>query len=410
MKTLALLALGCVGFSTASATQVTQSDSPIVIITQEGVVPVHFLGGRPPKNSTSSTTYYLSSAVAPQIKKSSTPPQVAKPLKPIKKALVSENIQPLKQKPAKLAAQPTPSPTPPVIPKKEVLAKSIAPKPAPEKPNKSPSPSVSLLAVKRVDPKKAPQIDHPLSEPPKITVKKTAPPASTKTVSNPIANTHSDDEEDEYSTTALITDPLEPMNRGTFWMNHQLYRYLLKPVSKAYDTALPQPVRTGVYNVFDNLEFPVRFINDILQFKFKRAWQETGKFVVNSTVGVGGIMRVSDRIPALAYVPTAETGQTFAKWGIGHGAYLVLPVFGPKSLRDTVGLAGDIALSPVTWVSFGAVGGIAGATTLSFSAPDSVRTFHEKMGAYDAATENTLDRYLAVRTAYSQNRKQAAQR
>ena len=121
-------------------------------------------------------------------------------------------------------------------------------------------------------------------------------------------------------------------------------------------------------------------------------------------------MRVSDRLPALADVPAAETGQTFAKWGIGHGAYLVLPVFGPKSLRDTVGLAGDIALSPVTWLSFGAIGGIGGATTFAFSTPDSARTLHGKLGAYDAATENTLDRYLAVRSAYSQNRKQAAQR
>jgi phospholipid-binding lipoprotein MlaA len=121
-------------------------------------------------------------------------------------------------------------------------------------------------------------------------------------------------------------------------------------------------------------------------------------------------MRVSDRIPALSDVPAAETGQTLAKWGIGHGAYLVLPVFGPKSLRDTVGLAGDIALSPVTWLTFGAIGGVGGATTLAFSTPDSARTLHGKLRAYDAATENTLDRYLAVRTAYSQSRKQATQR
>ena len=89
-----------------------------------------------------------------------------------------------------------------------------------------------------------------------------------------------------------------------------------------------------------------------MQLNFRRAGQETGKFLVNTVAGVGGIARFSDRIPALANVPAADTGQTFAKWGIGHGAYFVIPLLGPSSLRDTVGLAGDYALNPVSWVTF----------------------------------------------------------
>ena len=216
------------------------------------------------------------------------------------------------------------------------------------------------------------------------------------------------DESDDYNQGVTISDPLEPLNRGTFWVNHQFYRYILHPLSRAYDTVLPKPVRTGVFNVFDNVQFPVRFVNDSLQLNYKRAGQETGKFVVNTVAGVGGIMRVSDRIPALADVPAADTGQTFAKWGIGHGIYIVLPILGPKSIRDTVGLAGDYALSPVTWISFGVIGGIGSATTLAISTPDSARTLHGKLEMYDAITHNTLDRYLAVRTAYIQSRKQAA--
>ncbi len=218
----------------------------------------------------------------------------------------------------------------------------------------------------------------------------------------------SDDDLDEYSNTVSIADPLEPLNRGVFWVNHQFYRYILRPLSNTYDAVLPHPVRTGVYNIFDNVQFPVRLVNDALQLNCKRAGQETEKFLVNTVAGVGGIVRVSDRFPALVDVPAADTGQTFAKWGIGHGIYIVLPVLGPRSLRDTVGLAGDYALSPVTWISFGIIGGIGSVTSLAISTPDSARTLHGKLDTYEAITRNTLDRYLAVRTAYIQNRKQAA--
>jgi phospholipid-binding lipoprotein MlaA len=213
-----------------------------------------------------------------------------------------------------------------------------------------------------------------------------------------------DDDGDEYSHVAKIADPIQPVNRGIFWVNDKIYKFILHPVSKAYDTVLPSVVRKGVYNVFDNLEFPDRFVNDLLQWKPKQAGLESGKFIVNSVAGVAGLVKVSDRIPALANVPRTDTGQTFAKWGIGHGCYLVLPFIGPRSARDTVGLAGDYALSPVFWV------GIIYPAALwvpAITAPDSARTLHEKMSTYDAVTGNTLDPYLAVRSAYIQNRERA---
>lgn len=219
-----------------------------------------------------------------------------------------------------------------------------------------------------------------------------------KTVSAPA------DEVDEYAV-EHVDDPLEPLNRGTFWVNDKLYAYLLRPASKVYRTVLPAKVRSSVFNVFDNLEFPIRFVNDSLQLNFRRAGQETGKFLVNSVGGVGGLIRLSDRVPSLANVPAADTGQTFAKWGIGHGPYFVLPVLGPRSLRDTVGLAGDYALYPVTWISiyFSTY-----SWTLALSTPDTVRNLHEKITTYDALTHNTLDPYLAIRSAYYQHRKQVA--
>ena len=213
-----------------------------------------------------------------------------------------------------------------------------------------------------------------------------------------------DDSGDEYAKVATIADPVEPFNRGIFWFNHQLYRYLLKPLSRVYDSVFPGPVRTGIYNVFDNLEYPVRVVNDLLQARFPNAGLETEKFAVNTVAGVGGIIKISDRIPALADVPRTDTGLTFARWGIGHGIYHVWPIIGPKSTRDTFGFAGDYALSPLTWFFYIFPSAV---WTTAATAPDSVRNLHGRMSAYDAATENTLDRYLALRSSYIQNRRHA---
>jgi phospholipid-binding lipoprotein MlaA len=209
---------------------------------------------------------------------------------------------------------------------------------------------------------------------------------------------------DEYSQVALIPDAIEPLNRGFFWLNHQLYTFVFRPVSKVYGV-LPKPARTAVFNVYDNVEFPVRFVNDLLQLKFKNADLELRKFLVNSVAGVGGIMRVSDRLPALANIPPADTGQTLAKWGVGHGCYIVLPVLGPSSARDTVGRAGDYALNPLTWVSFG---GISAGASIAMTAPNAINTMDARIDTYDTVTKNAIDPYQAVRSGYSQYRKKVA--
>jgi phospholipid-binding lipoprotein MlaA len=148
-------------------------------------------------------------------------------------------------------------------------------------------------------------------------------------------------------------------------------------------------------------------VNDLLQWQPKRAGLETEKFVVNSTVGVGGLFKVSDKIPWLADVPKTDTGVTFAKWGVPPGCYIVWPVLGPKTLRDSAGFAGDLAMYPVTWVTYGAVGGFTGASTLAVSGPDAARTTSDKIDNYNTLTRSSVDRYLAVRSAYVQSRKQA---
>ncbi len=204
-----------------------------------------------------------------------------------------------------------------------------------------------------------------------------------------------------------VHDPIEPFNRGTFWFNHQLYTYVAKPFSTVYRAVFPGVVRDGIRNAYDNIRFPVRFVNHTLQGRLDRTALETGKFVVNTTAGVGGVMKPADKIPALADVPRAETGQTFAKWGVPHGPYLVFPVLGPTTCRELVGTAGDTVLNPLSWLSFIFPGA---AWTVGVTTPGGAHGVPEQMDTYDAATKDALDPYISARTGYIQYRNAAAQR
>ncbi len=208
---------------------------------------------------------------------------------------------------------------------------------------------------------------------------------------------------DEYATQE-VSDPLEPLNRATFWINDGLYTILLRPISKGYEKILPSNVREGIDNVFDNAKFPVRLVNSALQCKLKRAGQETGKFLINTIAGVGGMIRQSDRIPSLVDVPAEDTAQTFAQWGIGHGTYLVLPLLGPSSVRDTVGLAGDYAMNPINWGMYAK-----GAPDWAVVPPaiNTLRSLPGQLSDYDDATKDAIDPYLSARSTYIQNRAEA---
>jgi len=133
-----------------------------------------------------------------------------------------------------------------------------------------------------------------------------------------------------------VADPLEPMNRAVFAFNKVTDRALIRPITSAYLTVVPEAPRKGISNAMRNLREPWVFINDILQFKFKRAVATLGRFTVNSTVGLGGLFKASDHWGIENH--SEDFGQTLATWGFGDGPYLVLPFFGPSNARDTVGL------------------------------------------------------------------------
>lgn len=204
-----------------------------------------------------------------------------------------------------------------------------------------------------------------------------------------------------------VFDPIEPVNRAIFAFNHEFYRFIIRPIASGYKFIFPKLVRDSIDNVYENVTFPVRFVNHTLQARFDRAGQELGSFVVNSVAGIGGIWHPSEKISWLQNVPNADTGQTFAKWGIPHGPYIVLPVLGPTTLRDFVGMAGDYALNPVNWATFVFGGEV---WTMAITTPNTVRTFPKRMDEYDAATKQAVDRYVGVRTAYIQFRNAHAKR
>ena len=198
-------------------------------------------------------------------------------------------------------------------------------------------------------------------------------------------------------------DALEKVNRGTFKFNHQFYRFVARPVAKATVFIIPTPVLSALGNVLENLESPVRITSCLLQAKGKRAAQETGKLLLNSTLGVGGLWKPSDRMPELKDVPAEDVGQAFGKWGVPPGPYLVLPVLGPSSARDAVGKAADSLLHPSMWVNASGVKTAATATQAVVENPD-------RMEAYDAATQDALDPYIGMREAFTAYRAAAVRK
>lgn len=193
-----------------------------------------------------------------------------------------------------------------------------------------------------------------------------------------------------------VADPLEPVNRGIFWFNDKLYFYFLKPIARGY-RVVPEGVRTRVGNVFTNLAFPIRFVNNLLQLKFRGAAIEFDRFLIDSTIGIAGIFDPASNIKELK-PQNEDLGQTFGRYGIGHGFYLVLPVIGPSSLRDGIGTAGDVFLDPWFYTGLNLVeqGGVKGFETVNRLSID--------RDTYEQIKKDAIDPYLFMRNAYFQRR------
>ena len=187
-------------------------------------------------------------------------------------------------------------------------------------------------------------------------------------------------------------DPWEGFNRKVFAFNDVLDRYALKPVAKGYRTITPDPVETGVGNFFSNLGEVRTALNSVLQGKPANAGLATSRFLINSTVGIGGLLDYATLMEITA--DKEDFGQTLAVWGWDDSRYLVLPFFGPSTLRDTTGLPADIAAYPVTYVDDDTV-------RISLTALNLIDT---RAGLLDQEELISGDRYRFIRDAYLQSR------
>lgn len=223
-----------------------------------------------------------------------------------------------------------------------------------------------------------------------------------------------DDEEDEAfdeefeETFAAIADPLQPFNRFMFEVNDKLYFYLLKPVAQVYEYVLPEPVRVSVRNVISNLRTPVRLVNCLLQGKFEGAAIEFSRFMVNTTAGILGLFDLAKTYHHLNK-QDEDFGQTLGFYGVGDGFYIIWPVLGPSSIRDTVGMAADYFASPHVYINPDRelMGIVDVNSTLPnvLSATDIVNETSLSIGKYEEFKESSIDPYISMRNAYIENRK-----
>jgi phospholipid-binding lipoprotein MlaA len=189
-------------------------------------------------------------------------------------------------------------------------------------------------------------------------------------------------------------DPWERMNRATFTFNDKLDRAVVKPVARGYRKITPHAVQVGVSNFLSNVSYPTVMLNDLLQGQFTPFMRDTGRLVVNTTIGIGGLF---DPATAMGLDRSdRDFGQTLGKWGVKPGPYLMLPFLGPSDVRDTFGRVGDVFSDPRTYIrndywSYGLW--VLGFVDARSHLLDS-----------EALLQGAYDPYAIIRNAYLQNR------
>jgi phospholipid-binding lipoprotein MlaA len=196
---------------------------------------------------------------------------------------------------------------------------------------------------------------------------------------------------------ATIADPLEPFNRAMYHFNDKLYFWMLKPVAQGYSKVVPEPARVSVKNFFANLAFPIRFLSCLLQADLSGAATEFGRFGINTVWGIGGLMDPAAGKELDLQKQDTDLGLTLASYGVGHGFYIVWPVLGPSSPRDSIEIVGDYFLYPVSYIT-------------PWYAWLGVRSYQEvnstslRIGDYESLQDAAIDPYVAIRDAYVQYR------
>ena len=194
-------------------------------------------------------------------------------------------------------------------------------------------------------------------------------------------------------------DPVEPMNRGIYKFNNGFHKVILTPISTVYTTIVPKFLRDRLRSFLDNLDSPVILINDVLQGNGKRASDTLGRFVLNSTIGIGGLFDPATDLGIQKH--SEDFGQTLAVWGVKDGGYMMIPVYGPSTARDGLGLIVDLVMDPVTWLLKADHKGYWSWPRLGASGLDN---YSRDLDLLTDLRKNSVDGYVTLRTYYRQNR------
>jgi phospholipid-binding lipoprotein MlaA len=242
-----------------------------------------------------------------------------------------------------------------------------------------------------------------LSSPQQISPVSNADQISVKPADKPVDAAADEYKDDDYANDTFkeerveIADPLQPFNRAMHQFNDKLYFWALKPAAQGYKAVVPEPIRISAKNFFDNLGFPARFLSCLLQADFSGAATEAGRFSINTIWGIGGLLDPSSGKELNLQEQDTDLGQTLGVWGVGQGFYIVWPILGPSSPRDSMTIAGDYFLYPVSYI-------------YPWYAWLGVRTYQEvnatslRIGDYEALKDAAIDPYVAFRDAYAQYR------
>jgi phospholipid-binding lipoprotein MlaA len=188
------------------------------------------------------------------------------------------------------------------------------------------------------------------------------------------------------------SDPWEGINRPLYALNEVFDGYLVRPVAVTYDNVVPVFAKRGVRNFLNNLDDVNVIANDLLQLKMDSALRDSGRFLLNTTAGMGGFLDVASELGL--YKNYEDFGQTLGHWGVGDGGYLVIPFLGASTVRDTVGMVPDMLLNPVYWVT----------DSKTRSALFAIDTVDTRVSYLAAESMITGDEYEFVRNAYLQRR------
>jgi len=249
---------------------------------------------------------------------------------------------------------------------------------------------------------------HPNTQQVEVTSTPDALPSKKNNIDTEEFNEEFDEEFGEEFNEKQITDIIDPLsgyNRFMTSFNDTFMIYVLDPISTTYNYLIPQPLRIGVSNFIRNLHFPIRFANNLLQLKFQNSSDELERFLVNSTVGLGGLMD-----PAKNYMQIPahkeDFGQTLGHYGIGSGFHIVLPFLGPSNVRDLIGITADGYLSPL----------VNARDVVNYKIPDNFsqsagivafylindKSLH--LGEYESIKKDAIDLYPFLRDIYEQKR------